>query len=323
MRRVLYKAIPWFKEEATLALEAGVDGLIVPDALAEAAARLARGETLPESRVAFIRLEAKADEERAAAENPEQLVVLERGWEIIPLENLLAQRPATAVEAVTPDEARLACGVLERGVDTVVVPAAGLSALREIIAAVKLRLDSLPLVQAEILSITSAGMGHRVCVDTLSRFSSGRGMLVGDSAAFTFLVNAETEPNEYVASRPFRVNAGAVHAYALMPEDRTAYLDELRSGSSVLIVDHQGGCETAVVGRVKVERRPMLRIKARVPGGADGTVFLQNAETIRLVRPDGTPASVVDLAPGDRVLVRIDTAGRHFGMRISEDISEE
>ena len=323
MRRVLYKAVPWVKEEATLALEAGVDGLIVPDALVEAASRLARGTVVPESRVAFIQLTCKADEERAAAQAPGILSVLEHGWEIIPLENLLAQSTDTGVEVLSGAEARTACGVLERGVDTVVVPAAGLGAIREIIAATKYSLESLDLVEAEILSVVPAGMGHRVCVDTLSRLSTGRGMLVGDSAAFTFLVNAETEHNEYVASRPFRVNAGAVHAYAVMPGDRTTYLDELRSGVEVLIVDHQGGSSTATVGRVKVEQRPMLRIEAAVSGGPVGTVFLQNAETIRLVQPGGKPVSVVDLVPGSRILVRLDAAGRHFGMRISEDIAEE
>ncbi len=150
-------------------------------------------------------------------------------------------------------------------------------------------------------------------------------MLVGDSAAFTFLVHAETERNEYVASRPFRVNAGGVHAYAIMPNDRTAYLEELRSGSEVLIVDAKGECGVAVVGRVKTEVRPMLRIEAEC--GADGekkrgSVFVQNAETIRLVRPDGTSVSVVDLRAGDEVLCRLDAAGRHFGMRVEEDIRE-
>jgi 3-dehydroquinate synthase II len=147
-------------------------------------------------------------------------------------------------------------------------------------------------------------------------------MLTGNSAAFTFLVNAETEPNEYVASRPFRINAGAVHAYALMPGDRTAYLEELRPGGEVLIADHEGACQTAVVGRIKVERRPMLLVRARA-GDAEGAVFLQNAETIRLVRPGGKPASVVGLAPGDTILCRLDEAGRHFGMRIKETIREE
>ena len=56
--------------------------------------------------------------------------------------------------------------------------------------------------------------------------------------------------------------------------------------------------------------------------GGSGGVFLQNAETIRLVRADGTPVSVVDLRPGDRILCRLDEAGRHFGMRIRENIQE-
>ena len=38
--------------------------------------------------------------------------------------------------------------------------------------------------------------------------------------------------------------------------------------------------------------------------------------------PDGTPLSVVSLKPGDTVLCRLDQAGRHFGMRIQEEIRE-
>ena len=67
--------------------------------------------------------------------------------------------------------------------------------------------------------------------------------------------------------------------------------------------------------------RPMLLIEAEC-GGKKGTVFLQNAETIRMVRADGRPVSVVDLQVGDKVLCRTDQAGRHFGMRITEEISE-
>ena len=51
-------------------------------------------------------------------------------------------------------------------------------------------------------------------------------------------------------------------------------------------------------------------------------MFLQNAETIRLVTPEGKPVSVVALQEGDTVLVSTDVAGRHFGMRIAEEIKE-
>ena len=176
-----------------------------------------------------------------------------------------------------------------------------------------------------ITRVEPVGLGHRVCADTLSLLRRGQGMLVGNSSAFTFLVHAETEHNEYVAARPFRVNAGAVHAYTRLPHDKTTYLGELRAGQEVLIVGADGETSVATLGRVKIEVRPMLLIEARVEyegGTKTGTIFLQNAETIRLTGPDGTPLSVVGLKPGDTVLCRIDEAGRHFGMRVREEIRE-
>lgn len=338
MRRIYFKAIPYIKEEVTLALEAGVDGLIVPDAMAESAGSLARVEIFPQSRVRFIALEAKEDEEEAARlariqadqhEGAPSLVVLEAGWEIIPLENLLASSSDIAVEVRNQEEALVAAGVLERGANILILCPEALAELKDIVAAVKYAPEKMCLESAVITRIEHAGMGHRVCVDTMSIMHTGQGMLVGNSAAFTFLVNAETERNEYVAARPFRINAGGVHAYAVLPQDRTAYLDELSAGSEVLITAHTGETFTATVGRVKVERRPMLLLEAEVAttGGSQakpvrGTVFLQNAETIRLVSPEGRAVSVVDLKEGDRVLCRLDVAGRHFGMRITEDIKE-
>ena len=56
-------------------------------------------------------------------------------------------------------------------------------------------------------------MGDRVCVDTCANMGLGEGMLVGNSSGGLFLVHAESLENPYVAPRPFRVNAGPVHAY--------------------------------------------------------------------------------------------------------------
>lgn len=64
--------------------------------------------------------------------------------------------------------------------------------------------------------------------------------------------------SQYINSRPFRVNAGAVHAYVQAPGNKTAYLSELKSGSEVLVVDAAGRARTAVVGRCKIETRPMV-----------------------------------------------------------------
>jgi 3-dehydroquinate synthase class II len=60
-----------------------------------------------------------------------------------------------------------------------------------------------------------------------------------------------------------QVNAGAVHAYVQMPEGRTAYLSELRSGAEVLVADAAGRTSTAIVGRVKVESRPLVSVLGR------------------------------------------------------------
>lgn len=322
MIQVWFKAVPFDKTVVTLALESGVDALIAPADRVEEIKALGRVVVFAEDEVDAIRLESKADEEAAThCMRSQGKVLLRLGWEIIPVENILAQGEGLGVEVASLDQARLAAGILERGVDFVVVVPEAIHDLKAIVAALKLSEGRLELSTARIDAITPVGLGHRVCVDTCSLLRTGQGMLVGNSSAFTFLVHAETEDNPYVASRPFRINAGAVHAYTLLPRDRTAYLGEIAAGREVLIVNAEGLTSLAVVGRSKVEIRPLILISATC-GERSGAIFLQNAETIRLVRPDGTPVSVVALAPGDEILCRLDTAGRHFGMAISEEISE-
>jgi 3-dehydroquinate synthase II len=322
MIQVWLKAVPFDKHLVTLALESGVDALITsPDRVGDIEA-LGRVRVLAEDGIVSMALQSKADEEEAVAGLAAgKTVVLTHGWEIIPVENILAQAEGLGVEVSSLEQARLAAGILERGVDFVVILPEAAAKLKAIVAALKLSEGRLDLDTAVIEEIVPVGLGHRVCVDTCSLLKTGQGMLVGNSSAFTFLVHAETEKNVYVAARPFRINAGAVHAYTLLPRNRTAYLSEIQAGGEVLVVDAQGQTSLAVVGRSKVEIRPLILITASC-GKQRGSLFLQNAETIRLVRPDGSPVSVVALACGDQVLCRLDSAGRHFGMAIAEEISE-
>ena len=322
MKNVRFCSVPFDKGEVTLALESGVDSVITDREHVAAVQALSKTPVLAAEDQPYVLLDGKADEEEAVrllAQGRD--VILREGWEIIPVENILAQSDRLAVEASSLERARLAAGILERGVKTVVVLPSAAADLKAIVRELKLSQGTMELETATVTAVTSAGLGHRVCVDTMSLLKSGQGMLVGNSSAFTFLVNAETESNPYVAPRPFRINAGAVHAYAVMPGDKTTYLDELKTGSEVLVVGADGSTTLATVGRCKVEIRPMLLIEAEC-SGRKGTVFLQNAETIRMVRADGRPVSVVDLQVGDKVLCRTDQAGRHFGMRITEEISE-
>ena len=322
MKSVWFSALPFDKTLVTLALESGVDAIVTDAAHADDVRALGRVQVLTPEDVTFVTLNSKADEDTAiAALKSGGKSVLKLGWEIIPVENILAQSEGLGVEVASADQARLAAGILERGVDVVVVLPEAAKELKKIVADVKLSQGCARLAKAVVTAIKPAGLGHRVCVDTMSMFKKGQGMLIGNSSAFTFLVHAETESNPYVAARPFRVNAGAVHAYAIMPGDRTNYLEELASGDEVLVVGADGATSLATIGRVKVEVRPMLQITARC-GEAEGTVFLQNAETIRLTRPGGEPVSVVSLKEGDEILCSTDQAGRHFGMRICEEIKE-
>jgi 3-dehydroquinate synthase II len=66
----------------------------------------------------------------------------------------------------------------------------------------------------------------------------------------------------------------------------------------------------------------MILITAEVDGRPI-SVYLQNAETINLVRPGGQPVSVAKLKVGDQVLVHLEAGGRHFGMKISETLVEK
>ena len=327
MSQLYFLSQPYDKKAITLALESGVDGVIVASEHVQSVSALARSKVLALEDCTFVSLGCKQDEE-SALENLKsgKRVILKRGWEVIPVENLLAQSDAVWVEVGNCEEARLAGGILEKGVNALVVLPEGVEELKTIVSECKIAQKTESLFEARITKVEAVGLGHRVCVDTLSLLHRGQGMLVGNSSACTFLVHAETEHNEYVAARPFRVNAGGVHAYVRLPNDHTCYLGELRAGNEVLIVSNDGSTSLATVGRVKIEVRPMLLIEAEVEtaqGLKQGAVFLQNAETIRLTAPDGRPISVVGLKVGDTVLCRTDAAGRHFGMRITEDIQEK
>ncbi len=61
-----------------------------------------------------------------------------------------------------------------------------------------------------------------------------------------------------------------MHAYVALPGGRTGYLSELRSGAEVLVADAAGRARAALVGRAKVERRPLVIIEVRAVGGGAG-----------------------------------------------------
>lgn len=321
-KHFLFAALPFKKEEVTRALEAGIDGILTSPENLEKAAALGRFQVVSTEETIFFQLKEKQDEnEVVSLLAAGQKVILRRGWEIIPVENILAQVQGLGLEVANLEEARLAAGIMERGVTTIVLLPEAVEEIRKILT-VCLAPQNIHLQPATVVDVQPVGSGDRVCVDTLSLLHAGEGLLVGNTSACTFLVQGETQHNAYVAPRPFRINAGGVHAYVRLPHNTTAYLEELRAGSEVLLVAANGSCRVAVVGRNKTEIRPMILIRAECQG-VEGQIFLQNAETVRLVCPDGTSVSVTHIRPGDTVLCCLDIPGRHFGIAVEETIREQ
>jgi 3-dehydroquinate synthase II len=254
------------------------------------------------------------------------LIVVGTDWKVIPLENLIAGLQKLDVEIIAgvqnAEEAKLALETLEHGSDGVFLDTDNFSEIKKV-AAVRDRsgMEKIPLARARVTKVKPVGMGDRVCVDTASLMVLGEGMLIGSQSNGLFLVHSESEESPYVAARPFRVNAGAVHAYIRVGE-KTRYLSELASGDEVLIIDSEGETRPAVVGRIKIERRPLMLVEAEVEGTKIRTL-LQNAETIKLVGADGKPISVTALKEGEEVLVNFEAAARHFGIKIEETIIEK
>ena len=249
-------------------------------------------------------------------------VIIEvKDWKIIPLENIIAKlhKIHTKIFAIakTPEEVRKMFSILEVGVDGVIFNTSSINEVREVM--VYLGTKSFEMKPAKITEIKEVGDGERVCVDTASMLHKGEGMLIGSRSNFLFLVHNESVGSSFTSPRPFRVNAGAVHCYTLSPDGTTNYLSEVETGSEVLILNSKGKARRATVGRSKIERRPMLMIKAIVDGEVGG-IIAQDAETIRFVKSNGQLVSVTHLKKGDVVMVHSKPAmGRHFGMEVSDE----
>jgi 3-dehydroquinate synthase II len=269
---------------------------------------------------------ADVDDVEKASENGAELVIVDApNWKIIPLENIIAKlhKSKTKVFATAKSSKEVATlfSVLELGVDGVILSTDSEEEVER--ARRELTTASFPITRARIIEVKDVGTGERVCVDTASMMRMGEGMLVGSRSNFMFLVHNESVGSSFTSPRPFRVNAGAVYCYTLAPDGGTRYLSEIESGSEVWIVNKEGIARSAVVGRSKIETRPLRLLRAQI-NGEEGTVILQNAETIRLISKNGKLLSVTEVKVGDEVLGYAKQAsGRHFGMEVDEFIVEK
>ena len=330
MKKFWLDARKWNRDVVTTALESGADAVFVLEAYVDKVRELGLIQTIAENGdlklgedVVEVEINSKEDEAEATRHGASRMVIVKtKDWKVIPLENLIAKTGNLIASVGSYEEAELALWALETGADGVLLKTTDLNDIKKVAALVKGSSESVNLVAAKITATKHLGLGDRVCVDTCTNMVGSQGMLVGNSSSGMFLVRAENIETPYCDPRPFRVNAGGVHAYIRTPEGKTSYLADLKTGHPVLIVNATGETEIAFVGRSKIEKRPMMLVEAEYEGHKI-SLILQNAETIRLTSPDGSPISVARLSKKDEVLVYIEESGRHFGVKIDESIVEK
>lgn len=253
-------------------------------------------------------------------------------WTMIPLENIVASAAdsGTRIAAAISQTVELsgAAHALQHGVDALLLPADEKlwDAAEEISGErtpvqVKEKKTEQTLVMADVTNVESGGVGERICVDLTERLSEGEGMLIGSSANALVLIHGETIPSEFVPSRPFRVNAGAVHAYCLMADGSTKYLCELTAGDRVAIANPSNEIRSATIGRLKIERRPFLLVHFESDNHS-AQVLVQQAETVRFINEEGN-IRVTSLEKGDKIAVRLSSGMRHIGREITGEMNEK
>lgn len=258
----------------------------------------------------------------------------------IPFELLLAEAAAlpTRILRLVPiqglqgtvgevHQALNAFGTLENGVD-VLFRSRSAAEIKLLDAEIQeILCGRIKLVEAEVMAVVHTGLGHRVCVDTTTLLTAEEGMIVGSTGWGGLFVCSETHYLPHMNLREFRVNAGGVHSYVWGPNNVAVYLSELRAGSRVLAVDTGGRTRVVTVGRVKIERRPLLLLEARIrpddPPERYVKAFLQNDWHVRVMGADRQVRNSTLVRPGDRLLAYADEPGRHTGIRVSESIVEK
>ncbi len=131
MKQAWVRFDSWSDELAAAAIESGADALVLPEALSGKARALGRvcvvspgGDLETGGDVCFERMCCPEDEARIKDLLREgKTVVIAGNWDVIPVENLVAGgRGRLLLPVSSGGEIDLALGVLEKGVQGVVIP---------------------------------------------------------------------------------------------------------------------------------------------------------------------------------------------------------
>lgn len=259
-------------------------------------------------------------------ENP--LLIIEFKDETnIPLELIIAEMQRYDVDVFkyvkTAVDGRISGDVMEVGSKGVLLSSDSVEEIVKLnsLASLKRR-SQLEVVKAKVTKVEHLGPGERACIDTTSLLTSEEAMVIGSTSSGGLLVCSETHYLPYMNTRPFRVNAGAVHSYVWCPGDKTQYITDLSVGNEVTVVDTSGNARTVTIGRMKIEVRPLLLIEAEYEGETINAI-VQDDWHIRIFDGEGNPKNATTFKEGDSILAYLCEPGRHVGVKIQETILEK
>ena len=262
------------------------------------------------------------------SKNSEYLLIDFEDSTNIPLELIVAfsqQTKCKVFKHVTSSEdGWIATMTMEEGSFGVLLSTDSYDIIRKLIDHIKSNYyQEYNLVELKVERIKHIGMGDRVCIDTISKLLPDEGMLIGSTSSGGILVISENHYLPYMELRPFRVNAGAIHSYIFCENNTTKYLSELKAGDNVLVVNAKGKARIVAVGRIKMERRPMLLVECLDAKNTKVNVIVQDDWHIRLIGGSSVVRNATELKKGDTLLGIVEESGRHLGVKISETIIEK
>lgn len=262
------------------------------------------------------------------SKNSEYLLIDFEDSTNIPLELIVAfsqQTKCKVFKHVTSSEdGWIATMTMEEGSFGVLLSTDSYDIIRKLIDHIKSNYyQEYNLVELKVERIKHIGMGDRVCIDTISKLLPDEGMLIGSTSSGGILVSSENHYLPYMELRPFRVNAGAIHSYIFCENNTTKYLSELKAGDNVLVVNAKGKARIVAVGRIKMERRPMLLVECLDAKNTKVNVIVQDDWHIRIIGGSSVVRNATELKKGDTLLGIVEESGRHLGVKISETIIEK
>lgn len=173
-------------------------------------------------------------------------------------------------------------------------------------------------INSNIIECIDMGEGTRAEIDLIDVLADDEGILVGNTGAGFILVLAETRSTNTYPPRPFRVNVGAIHQYIYLENNVTKYVSEIEPGDKIVVTN--GNSERVVaVGRVKIEKRPIRRIKLENNISAS----LQIADSI-FIKGSNKEIHFIDAQINDSIVcLPSEKTARHKGEVIDEFIIEK